>query len=95
LPAIHGGGDLSGNSIGGRAQRVVAKMRVPLRRGGVPVAEQLADYEQAVASGRSHAGEGMPQIMQANVRQFGAIAKPVPDFLQSPLQPRPAKITRC
>ncbi len=47
------------------------------------MAEQLADNEQAVASGRSHAGEGMAQIIQANVRQFGPAAKLLPDFLQS------------
>ncbi len=29
------------------------------------MAEQLADNEKAIAPGRSHAGEGMPEIMQA------------------------------
>ncbi len=34
--------------------------RIPLRRSGVPVAKKPTDYEQAIAAGRAHAGEGMP-----------------------------------
>ncbi len=79
---IHGGGYLLGNPVGGGAQRVVAKVRVPLRRGGVLVAKKLADHEQAIAASRAHAGKRVAQVVKANVRQFGPIAKVVPDFLQ-------------
>lgn len=57
-------------------------MGIPGRRLNLCVPEKLADHRQALAGGDSSGGEGVPEVVDADVIQFGARPDPRPEGLK-------------
>ena len=58
-------------------------MRITVRCAGLSVAKQSADDRQAMTTGGTHRGEGMPQIMQSHVLEARMVTHPTSYFIDS------------
>ena len=77
-----GSRDATADRFGGPPQRIVIEVRIP--RGGrcLSVTQQPADDRQPHATAGTEARVGVPQIVQANAGQTGALGDGIPRALQ-------------
>ena len=74
--------NLAGNRFRGSSQRIVVEMRIACGGRRLRVAQQAPDDREAQPAAGTEARVGVPQIMQANADQTGALCDGIPRALQ-------------